>query len=179
MNAPPDPPVARKSRVLECLVAASVLLALAGVVVPYSTRTGEDARQLRAADGVDAIARHLATFAQDVRDRTRRPGHPMPELPAIAAADAAPAWLRGPGMLPIGSPRELAAAQPLESLALPTVASRSRLRSHMIALDADPWGSAYVIRLDGLVSRSGESVVISAGPDRVLHTRDDLSQLVD
>ena len=149
--APAPAPSARPPRaprtfgVLELLVAMSIVVTLAGMLVPYSERVGERTALTTATTNLATIARSFA-----------------------AATSASAAWMRGSGELPAGAPAELAPqTAPLD---------REQRAELLLALQPDPWGSAYLIFLDDPGRELDESRVVSAGPDRALGTADDLQQ---
>ena len=147
----------RRFRLLEVLVAMSILVTLAGMLVPYADRVGERTRDEKARADLATLADNLASFADELQ------GTPNHER----------VWWRGPGVLPAGSPPELSeSALPLDRLTLPPTVELSDRGPILSVLQPDPWGSAYVIHLTS-------SAVMSAGPDRVLNTPDDLRETID
>lgn len=154
---PPQRPPQRTFRFLEVLVALSILLTLAGMLVPYTERVGERTNLANATEDLAAIASNLSSVT-----------------------GARTSWLRGPGELPSGCPPELTAqSAPLDRLSLPQSLDREQRAVLLLALKPDPWGSAYLIHLDGQGQGTDGSLVVSAGPDRTLHTADDLQQPID
>jgi len=155
-DSPAPAPSARPPRrrtsfgVLELLVAMSIVVTLAGMLVPYSERVGERT-------ALETAATNLATIAGSF---------------ASASASSA-AWMRGSGDLPAGAPAELVPA-PLDRLHLPGSLDREQRAALLLALQPDPWGSAYLIFLDDPGHEHDQSRVVSAGPDRTLGSADDL-----
>ena len=149
---PPRAP--RSFGVLELLVAMSIVVTLAGMLVPYSERVGERTALANAATNLATIADSFAT-----------------------ASSTSASWMRGSGDLPAGAPAELAPqTAPLDRLHLPRSLDREQRAALLLALQPDPWGSAYLIFLDDPGRESNDSRVVSAGPDRALGTADDLQQ---
>ncbi|HZM00317.1 MAG TPA: type II secretion system protein [Planctomycetota bacterium] len=151
-DAPRRPP--RTFRLLEVLVGMSIVVTLAGMLVPYSVRVGERTALARAAQDLATIA---ASYS------------------AVNATQAT--WLRGAGEPPAGSPEPIAASSALvDRLSLPSSLDHRKRTALLLALQPDPWGSAYLVFLDAPGAVPCGSLVVSAGPDRALHTSDDLSQ---
>jgi hypothetical protein len=152
--APPARPLCtrRSFGVLELLVAMCIVVTLAGMLVPYSERVGERTALTTAGTNLATIAHSFAS-----------------------ASSTSAAWMRGSGELPAGAPAELAPA-PLDRLHLPGSLGREQRAALLLALQPDPWGNAYLIFQDDPGHEHDESRVVSAGPDRVLGSADDLQQ---
>jgi hypothetical protein len=159
--APTDPPTrerpARPPRsygLLEALVAMSIVLTLAGMLVPYSVRVGERTALEKAHKDIATIA---SSFAY--------------------ATSARASWMRGQGTLPADAPAELTPqVAPVGRLDIPGALDRAQRDALLLALQADPWGCSYLIFLDHPGVDRDVSRVVSAGPDRSLGTADDLQQ---
>ena len=170
--APPARPLRtrRSFGVLELLVAMSIVVTLAGMLVPYSERVGERTALATAGTNLATIAHSFAS-----------------------ASSTSASWMRGSGDLPTGAPAELApqTAPPpcrdhgdVHDLALPGHAATTHgywIQAEPegppeVALQPDPWGNAYLIFQDDPGHEHNESRVVSAGPDRVLGSADDLQQ---
>ena len=150
--ARPRPP--RTFGLLEVLVSMCIVVTLAGMLVPYSVKVGERTALAKANDDLATIAAGYASAAQ-----------------------ARATWLRGEGALPAGSPVELdPLAAPIDRLSLPFALDRKQRAAVLLALQPDPWGSAYLIYLDAPGHERKDSRAVSAGPDRRLGTIDDLQQ---
>ena len=153
----PQTPAPRTYRFIEVLVALSILLTLAGMLVPYTERVGEQTDLKNASLDLAAIASNLSSVTVEHTS-----------------------WLRGPGELPTGCPPELAAdSASLDRLSVPSSLARQQRSELMLALRPDPWGSAYLIHLVDPGPLPQSSAVVCAGPDRTLHTGDDLQQSID
>lgn len=167
----------RSWRLLEVLVAMSILVTLAGLLVPYTERVGERTRLAGANGDLATIASSLSSFAGDLHHDALRAA---PADGVDPSADGSAAWLRGPGELPDGCPPEIAElAAPLDRLTLPESIDRAQRGPLMLALQPDPWGHSYLIRLDELGQGTSRSRVLSAGPDGTLLTADDLAHPID
>jgi type II secretory pathway pseudopilin PulG len=152
----PQTPAPRTYRLIEVLVALSILLTLAGMLVPYTERVGQRTALATAASDLEAIASNLAS-----------------------AAVARTSWLHGPGELPAGSPEEVSAhSASLDRLTAPSSLSLQQRAALLVALRPDPWGSAYLIHLIAPNWEARASEVVCAGPDRTFRTSDDLQQLI-
>ena len=150
--APLRPP--RTFGLLEVLVAMCIVVTLAGMLVPYSVKVGERTALAKAHDSLATIA---AAFTSSAQTRAT--------------------WLRGAGALPAGCPLELdPLAAPVDRLSLPASLDRQQRAAVLLALQPDPWGSAYLIFLDDPGHDSHTSRAVTAGPDRTLGTVDDLQQ---
>jgi len=148
-GSPPRP--SRGWRLIEVLVGMSIVVTLAGMLVPYSARVGERTALATAGRDLSAIAAAYSTLAA-----------------------THPAWLRGSGALPAGCPQQFTPdSKRLDRLSIPATLTHEQRAALLLALRPDPWGSAYLVFVG---AADGGSRVVSAGPDRVLGTPDDLMQ---
>ena len=143
-------------------MACSILLALAGLVLPAigGGRTWSP-RRTGAQGDMQAIAAGLSRYKQDTLT-----------LPTGVEGRTNLTWLYGPGRIPAGQ----AFGSPAESRALADALlndslGRSRWAGPYIkALHADPWGNAYLVNADGWITPGEMPIVVSAGPDGVIET---------
>jgi hypothetical protein len=98
-------------------------------------------------------------------------------------------WLYGPGEMPRNHPfgSELEAL-PLSDALLTSAMGGDRWHGPYITrLEADPWGRAYLVNVEGLVDRRESALVLSAGANGIVETSagavrpggDDLIQMLD
>jgi hypothetical protein len=178
-----DTAVAKPSRtykpgLLEALVSLCILVTLAGVVVPITADRADMLRMERAETALSDIARGLQAYTRDVG-----------LTPTGIESDHGITWLYGPGEMPRNHPfgAELEALPLTDALLSSTMGGQGWHGPYITTLEADPWGRAYLVNVDGLVDLRESAMVLSAGPNGIVETAansvrpggDDLIQMLD
>lgn len=151
--------------ILEVILACTLILALAAVVVPTGRRSIEEHDVTRAADDCRSIAEGLIEYVADTGC-----------VPTGVKGAPTWSWLRGPGadcrfrVFPEGRAGQISWF--LEKDAMNCGARWGG--PYLDGLQSDPWGRHYVVLLSG-AGRERRAVrhvwVLSAGPDGVIETR--------
>jgi hypothetical protein len=138
-------------------LAALVLVTVAVVAPEVEAVAGRTARTSALAD-VNAIGVALRAATNDGGDEVFGPsGQPAH-------------WLFGPGVLPRDNALAAHLGFPLSGVLLSNGARAPRWRGpYLERVPIDPWGRAYVVRLDAGHGRQ-PMLILSAGPDGVLNT---------
>jgi type II secretory pathway pseudopilin PulG len=153
---------------LEALVALSIIVALAGVVMPLVGAEARAARTEQAFADMQSIAGGLKAYSRDTR-----------YLPTGTQGRTNVAWLYGPGLLPewdeFGHGGEV---RPLRDVLLADANGENDMGGDRWAgpyvndeLRADPWGHAFIVYVDGWVNGRKNPFILSAGPDGLVQTR--------
>ena len=156
-------PVRKEPKVgwLEGLIGLAVLVSLAGVVAPVvGGATGRsdvaeaEAQMLHIVDGLHAYSRDTLYLPTGDQGRT----------------DVS--WLYGPGVIPADNPFAAGGeARPLdEVLLMPAMGGRNWNGPYVEGVDADPWGNAFLVNVDGLIDSREQAMVLCAGPDGIVQT---------
>ena len=156
-------PVRKQPKVgwLEGLIGLAVLVSLAGVVAPVvgsatsrSDVAEAEARMLHIVEGLNAYSRDTLYLPTGDQGRT----------------DVS--WLYGPGVIPAENPFAAGGeARPLdEVLMVPAMGGRNWNGPYIDAVEADPWGNAFLVNVDGLIDSREEAMVLCAGPDGIVQT---------
>jgi hypothetical protein len=145
-------------RATAAVVLAAVVIVTVAVVAPGFGAVDEESRALARAD-VNAIGVALRAA--------------MADSAAVAADAASRTWLYGPGVLPGGNAFARGTGFPISGfVATNPLRSPGWRGPYLDHVPIDPWGRAYVARIEA--SRPGRAgVVVSAGPDGVLDTTPD------
>jgi hypothetical protein len=150
---------------LEAVVGLSVLMALSGVLMPVVRQEVGESRSLQAQRDMQSIAEGLSSYSRDTRF-----------LPTGVEGRTNVAWLFGPGHIPAdhafgsgGEARSLA-----DVLLNPSMGGEHWAGPYArTGLHPDPWGNAYLVSVDGLVSPAQRAVILCAGPDGRIETAPD------
>jgi type II secretory pathway pseudopilin PulG len=161
-RTPATRPFFARPVVLEALVGLSILLALAGIVMPEIRDGVHGSRRSGAQDQMQVIAQGLVGYVRDTS---------LPPTGVDGRTNIH--WLYGPGRIPasqpFGTPHQ---ARALEDALLNRSMGRERWRGPYVdaALQPDPWGRAYLVNADGWITPGEEPMVVSAGPDGIVQT---------
>jgi len=157
------PPVRRRRLpgLLEALVACSVLVSLSGVVMPVVAEGAQNARLQDANEGVQGIADALRDYSSDTLF-----------LPTGARGRTNLSWLYGPGEMPTdNSFAEGGEARSLDDFLVNDAMGGGNWNGPYVAdLQADPWGQAYLVNVDGWLDLRERALVLSAGPNGRVET---------
>jgi len=170
----------------EVTTVLTALTILSGVAAPAVNDYVEDAKLVRAQADVRTLAVSLVRLFHDVGvERARRAAWGNYDLLVGAGAvpdtsgEAASAWGRrtSPDRVGILDDHLVTNAAEYPSLDL---RARHGWRGAYLQdrVDADPWGRRYEVNVGALRSRQFDTVVLSAGPDGIVHSafeRDGLS----
>jgi hypothetical protein len=141
---------------LEAVVGLSVLVALSGVLMPVVRSSVGESRGLEAQHDMQGIAEGLAAYSHDTLF-----------LPTGVEGRTNVAWLYGPGNIPAGQP--FASGGEARSLSdvlqNPSMGGERWSGPYAGPLQADPWGNAYLVNVDGFLSPRERAVILCAGPD--------------
>jgi len=146
---------------LEAVVGLSVLMALSGVLMPVVRQEVGESRGLQAQRDMQSIAEGLSAYSHDTRF-----------LPTGVEGRTNVAWLFGPGNIPADHAFASGAARGLADVLLnPSMGGEHWAGPYARAgLHPDPWGHAYLVNVDGLVSPAKRAVILCAGPDGHIET---------
>lgn len=153
---------------LEALVALSIIVALAGVVMPLVGAEARAAHTEQALADMQSIASGLQAYSHDTRF-----------LPTGKQGRTNVAWLYGPGAIPewdaFGHGGEV---RPLGDVLLADANGGNAMGGARWAgpytsdeLRSDPWGNAFIVYVDGWVNGRKNPFILSAGPDGRVQTR--------
>ncbi|MCB9899682.1 MAG: type II secretion system protein GspG [Planctomycetes bacterium] len=157
----PDVPLANRKGILEALVGLSILVSLAGVVMPIvggeiagSRVEQAQADMLHIVNGLHAYTDDTLFLPTGIRGRTNV------------------SWLYGPGELPQANPFAAGGeARPLSDVLLSDAMGGPGWQGpYLEELQPDPWGRAYLVNVDGLIDARESAMVLSAGPNGICET---------
>jgi len=160
-----DRPPASESRpigILEALVGLSILVSLAGVLIPMVGAEVAGSQRDQALADMQQVVSGLRDYSNSTL-----------YLPTGTEGRTNVSWLYGPGELPSGNPFASGGeGHALEDVLLNDGMAGPRWDGPYFSgpLDADPWGHAYLLNVEGLVTGRESAMVLSAGPDGVVDT---------
>lgn len=157
-----DKALAHRKGVLEALVGLSILVSLAGVVMPIVGGEMAGTRSEQAVLEMQRIANGLHAYTDDTLF-----------LPTGIQGRTNLAWLYGPGQLPQANPFAAGGeARALSDVLLAdTLGGAGWSGPYVSALEPDPWGNAYLVNVDGLIDTRETAMILSAGPNGIVETR--------
>ena len=157
---PPRPP-RRRSRLLEGVVGLGLLLGLSGVVAPGVMDELEEQRVVSATRQMQLIVEGLRAYSQDTLT-----------FPTGRHGRTNVSWLYSPGELPEGNPfADGGEARTLADVLIDdTMGGMAWQGPYIDELAPDPWGRAFLVNVQGLVTGRERAMVLSAGPDGVVQS---------
>lgn len=156
-----DVPIAHRRGVLEALVGLSILVSLAGVVVPVVGGELNGDLENIALQDMQQIVTGLRGYSNDTR-----------YLPTGIQGRTNLSWLYGPGVVPEGNPFAAGGeARPLaDALLSDAMGGPGWSGPYIDQLAPDPWGGSYLVNVDGLIDGRETAMVLSAGPNGICET---------
>ncbi len=163
-----QPKSRRSGKVMEVLVALSILVCVAGVTVPIVGVELREGREEQAMHDMVDILGGLRSYTHDTLF-----------LPTGERGRTNVTWLYGPGELPRNHLFDLRGeGRPLDDVLLTSSLGGPGWQGPYIeALTPDPWGRAYLVNVDGLVDGRETPMILSAGPDGRVDTLPDAREV--
>ena len=157
-------PRRRSGRVLEILVALSILICVAGVTIPIIGAEMRASREERALEDMADILGGLRAYTHDTLF-----------LPTGERGRTNVVWLWGPGEIPDNQHFALGGdGRPLQDVLLTNSLGGPGWQGPYVGeLQPDPWGHAYLVNVDGLVDGRETPMILCAGPDGIVDTAPD------
>jgi type II secretory pathway pseudopilin PulG len=142
------------------VVVVALIVALAGVITPYVSRDHDRVRIDRATGDVNRIASAIVRYVGDTS---------VP--PCGANGRKSFHLLVGDGRMPQKNVFASGDTAPLGAfLAENSYGTRDWKGPYLAAIPADPWGSKYLVNVEGYFNSRERVVVLSAGPNRTIET---------
>lgn len=150
----------RAFTLLEAVVVIGVIVALAGVVTPMVHHQLSDAKLGTARSEVNRIASALSQYMSDTRT-----------APTGKDGRKSFHWLHGGGVCPSGNGFNSGDSCELSALLTENRFDTAGWKGpYLKESPSDPWGSQYLVNVEGFFNSSERVWVISAGPDRKIET---------
>ena len=152
--------LARGFTLIEMIVVVAIIVALAGVLVPIVTNELDDAKKSSAQATVNRLATALTQYMKDTGFApTGKNG--LKEFHFLASK----------GDLPTQNDFAEGAVRSTDDfLTNDTFSVRNWRGPYLAETPSDPWGSAYLVNVNGFFNGKERVWVISAGPNRTLET---------
>ena len=150
---------------IEVIVVAGIIAVLAGILVPLIFKEIDESKVARAAADIRSISSAIIVLKKDTGS-----------WPASATCNSGATYMTGAGALPTITGPNWNTATPLAFDDVLNVDDAGCWGTawkgpYFATVGRDPWGRAYLLNVDALISSSTTPVwIISAGPDGVLQT---------
>ena len=162
---------------VELVIILAIIVGLAGVVIPIVSQEVQDAKRANAVADINRIATGLNQYIKDTLF-----------YPTGKHGTAKYHYLFTEGNLPMNNDFASGEGQHIDAFLVTSEFGGPRWKGpYLQGVGSDPWGTAYLINVQGFFNPSERAMILSAGPDNVVSTSprasqpegDDLMLLID
>ncbi len=162
---------------VEMVILLAIIVGLAGVVVPIVSQEVQDARKANAIADINRIATGLNQYIKDTLF-----------YPTGKKGASTLHYLYTDGSKPANNAYASGEGKHINAVLVSNTYGGARWKGpYLQGVDADPWGNAYIINVQGFFYPGERAMILSAGPDGVINTSlrasqpegDDLMLLID